>query len=342
MSLVLDLERAGHLTRYRGALDVILRTQTKDGAIPWYDDGPWDPWNHSECLMALMAMGEHAAAEAGFAFLRASQAPDGSWLGEFGNAVPMADRLHMARVRGPTAKDTNFAGYPAVAVWRRWRRGGDLRLLKRDWPMVRAAIDFVIAQQSPFGDISWCAEVRGTEIDDSLLAGNACLVMSIACAEEIADAVGAPRPDWRRARARLARAVKRLPERFDRQGVDRSTFAMDWYYPVLAGVVDAAPAHARIDAKRSQFVRDTLGCHCVIGEPWVTVAESCELAMALHRIGLRDEAKRLLALQHQHRDLDGAYWMGFQYAEEIPWPQEKPSWTQAAVILAADLLQQPT
>ena len=184
--------------------------------------------------------------------------------------------------------------------------------------------------------------MRGTEIDDSLLAGNACLVMSIACAEEIADAVGAPRPDWRRARARLARAVKRLPERFDRQGVDRSTFAMDWYYPVLAGVVDAAPAHARIDAKRSQFERDTLGCHCVIGEPWVTVAESCELAMALHRIGLRDEAKRLLALQHQHRDLDGAYWMGFQYAEEIPWPQEKPSWTQAAVILAADLLQQPT
>ena len=74
----------------------------------------------------------------------------------------------------------------------------------------------------------------------------------------------------------------------------------------------------------------------------MTVAESCELAMALHRIGLRDEAKRLLALQHQHRDLDGAYWMGFQYAEEIPWPQEKPSWTQAAVILAADLLQQPT
>ena len=34
--------------------------------------------------------------------------------------------------------------------------------------------------------------------------------------------------------------------------------------------------------------------------------------------------------------------MGWQFEEAIFWPQEKPSWTQAAVILATDALNTVT
>ena len=37
-------------------------------------------------------------------------------------------------------------------------------------------------------------------------------------------------------------------------------------------------------------------------------------------------------------DEGGALWMGWQTQEKIFWPRERPSWTQAAVILAADAI----
>jgi hypothetical protein len=42
------------------------------------------------------------------------------------------------------------------------------------------------------------------------------------------------------------------------------------------------------------------------------------------------------------RDETGAFWMGWQSEEQIYWPKERPGWTQAAVILAADALTRAT
>jgi hypothetical protein len=39
------------------------------------------------------------------------------------------------------------------------------------------------------------------------------------------------------------------------------------------------------------------------------------------------------------RDEDGSYWYGVAYPENEIWPLEKPSWTSAAVVLAADMLR---
>ena len=64
--------------------------------------------------------------------------------------------------------------------------------------------------------------------------------------------------------------------------------------------------------------------------------------MAMLRLGRRASASRLLDWQSAQRDADGAYWMGWQFEEAIFWPQEKPSWTQAAVILATDALNAVT
>ena len=99
---------------------------------------------------------------------------------------------------------------------------------------------------------------------------------------------------------------------------------------------------ARLETKVAPFVRPGLGCLCVIDQPWVTTAESCELAMAMLRLGRRASAATLLDWQNAQRDADGAYWMGWQFEEAIFWPQEKPSWTQAAVILAADAVHAVT
>jgi hypothetical protein len=45
----------------------------------------------------------------------------------------------------------------------------------------------------------------------------------------------------------------------------------------------------------------------------------------------------------QHlRDADGGYWTGWQYANQAHFPDERSSWTAAAMILAADTLSRTT
>ena len=60
--------------------------------------------------------------------------------------------------------------------------------------------------------------------------------------------------------------------------------------------------------------------------------------MALLSIGERGRAEELFHLQTEYTAPDGGFWMGWQYEMELHWPRERPSWTQAAVILAADAL----
>jgi hypothetical protein len=342
MSLLAPARPADPMAGLAPAVAAILAIQTPDGAIPWFEEGPWDAWNHAECLMALDVAGEAEAAARGFGYLAQAQEPSGAWLCGYGNALPMAGRDRIARVPAPRVRDTNFAAYPATALWRRWRLRRDMAEIRRFWPMVRAAIGFVLACQHEAGDISWCGEAHGGECDDAVLAGCASIYSSLGHALALAEAVGDPQPAWRAARARLRAAIAHQPARFDRAGRDRSGFAMDWYYPVLAGAVAPGAAHARIDAGFARFVEPGRGCRCVAGEPWVTVAESAELAMALVRLGRRAEALALLDDQEAHRDADGAWWMGWQFAEGIPWPLEKPAWTQAAMILARDALHDLT
>lgn len=325
--------------RLSGPVGRILQVQLPNGAIPWFEDGPWDPWNHGECVMALAVVGEIAAARAGLDSMAELQRPDGAWLGEYGNVTPMADRTHLARVKPPAFLDTNFAAYCAVVVWHYAKVAG-VAAARPYWPMVRAALNFVIGLQHPEGDISWCYEAHGCEKDDAVRAGCASIYKSLECGIRLADRVGDPQPAWAGAREALGAALRERPERFDRGGVDRSTFAMDWYYPVLTGVVQGVEAHARLEAGWDTFVDAGLGCRCVSDQPWVTVAETCELAMALLAAGRRSAASTLLAGLERQRDSEGVYWMGWQFEERIFWPEERPTWTQAAAILAFDALEQ--
>lgn len=117
---------------------------------------------------------------------------------------------------------------------------------------------------------------------------------------------------------------------------------MDWYYPVLAGPVRGPGALERLNTGWPEFVVPGLGVRCVRDEPWVTGAETCELALALDAAGDTGRALELFADVQRLRDPSGAYWTGWQFANAAHFPAERSSWTAAAMILAADALSRTT
>lgn len=326
---------------FSGAVTRILELQRAGGAIPWYDNGVIDPWNHTEAAMGLTVLGKLDAARLAYRYLAETQLPDGSWWSQYGAAVPFDN--HQYTGDGESEKrirDTNFTAYPATGIWHYYRVTGDADFLSAYWPVIERAMTFVLDHQSPEGDIRWAARDPHTPEDDALVTGCSSIHKSMACALNIAAAMGEARPEWAHARARLGHALREKPHRFDRDWESKAHYSMDWYYPALTGVLEGDAARARLAERWDTFVADGYGCRCVTGQPWVTVAESCELVLALLLNGQAETAREIFSWQHRWRDDQGAYWMGYQYREQTPWPAERPAWTAAAVILAADALLQ--
>jgi hypothetical protein len=107
---------------------------------------------------------------------------------------------------------------------------------------------------------------------------------------------------------------------------------------VLGGPLRGRAAAQRLAAGWDTFVVPGLGIRCVSDQPWVTGAETCELALALDAIGDHSQALELFDEVQHLRDPDGSYWTGWQFANRTHFPNEQSSWTAAAVILAADAL----
>ena len=316
---------------YAGAVRTILDLQQGDGAIPWHDGGVFDAWNHVEAAMGLAVAGHAEAARRAFLYLAETQERDGSWWGTYHGDTS-----------GKKIRDTNFCAYIATGIWHSYLLTGDRTVLAEFWPVVAGALGFVLSLQTDDGDIRWAARDAHTQEDDALIAGCASIYKSLECGILIADALGKPSRDWQLARARLGDALRMKPERFDRTWPSKSNFSMSWYYPVLAGVLRGRDARHHLAARWRDFVAEGFGCRCVQEQPWVTVAEGAELAIALTAAGQRAQAFEMLRWQHQWRATDGAYWMGYQFETNAHWPREKPAWTAAAVLLAADALSGTT
>ena len=300
----------------------IAAVQQRDGAIGW-PDGHVDAWNHVECAMALSVCGLRGPARRGYEWLRTAQRPDGSWPKRAEGGAVIDD-----------AVESNHAAYPAVGVWHELLVTGDDAFAARMWPVVRRGIEFAVGLQQPRGEITWQRVADGSPGAYALLTGSSSMHQSLRCAIELAEYVGEPQPDWELAVGQLGHAVACHPEAF----ADKSRFSMDWYYPVLGGPLRGRAAHERLADGWDTFVVPGLGIRCVSDEPWVTGAETCELALALDAIG--DHARALdLFEQIQHlRGPDGSYWTGWQFANQTHFPNEQSSWTAAAIILAADTL----
>ena len=123
--------------------------------------------------------------------------------------------------------------------------------------------------------------------------------------------------------------------KFDRDGVDRSRFSMDFYYPYLAGIKNNKSEFLK---SLEDFYVKGLGVKCVKEEPWVTVAESCECVIAALAHENIQIAEDIFNDIQQFQDSEGIFPTGYQYDLKIFWPEEKSTWTNAAVIIAAHAL----
>jgi hypothetical protein len=318
-------ELPGVLTgeQVRATVRWIAAEQDGDGALPWFRGGQLDPWDSVEAAMALDVGGEHERARAAYRWLAARQRADGSWAAEYRGGTESA----------PGA-ESNHAGYLAVGLWHSWLITRDEQLVTELWPAVRRGLDLVTRMQLAGGAIGWALRPDGTPDDTALLTGNASLFQALRCGIALAGLGGEAQPDWELAVDDLGTALRTRPTAF----ADRSRFSMDWYYPVLGGAVTGDAARERLAADWDRFVVPGLGARCVADRPWVTGAETCELALALAAAGHRDAATEQLAAMQHLRHEDGSYWTGLVYADDVRWPVERTTWTAAAVVLAADTL----
>lgn len=313
-----DLERTGNY---------LLAAQEPSGAIPWEPGRHVDVWDHVECAMALNVLGRHDAADAAYRWLRRSQRPDGSW--------PIQQTAGVVEDAGA---DTNQCAYLAVGVWHHWLVRSDRDAVAQLWPTVRRALDFVAARQLPFGGMSWAQGIDGIPAADALVTSSASIWQALGCGIELAGLLGEEPGSWPAVRHRLGLALREREGDFQ----PKPLHSMDWFYPVLTGVVRGCAGEARIAARWDEFVVPGLGVRCVADRPWVTGAETCELAMALVALGDRPRATRLVVQMQHLREDDGSYHTGYVYPDRLRWPIERSTWTAAAVVLAMDAIEEHT
>ena len=278
--------------------------------------------------MGLSIGGWLPQAEAAYAWLMAHQNPDGSWFAAYLKGRAM-DRT----------RDANLSSYIAVGVLQHYLISGDDRFLRQAWPAVNAAIDFVLSLQSTHGDIYWAISPSGRVDRMALLTGSSSIYLSIKCALAIGRNLGCSRPHWHEKLQKLKNAIRHKPHRFN---MTKSRYSMDWYYPVLSGAISGSQARQRIDRYWKRYVIDGQGVRCVFDAPWVTIAETSELALALVAMGDLPLARVVFNWIADKCYEDGSYWAGYTFPDMTIWPEDKLSWTNAAVLMAADALYELT
>ena len=66
--------------------------------------------------------------------------------------------------------------------------------------------------------------------------------------------------------------------------------------------------------------------------------ESMSVAMACLAAGARPRAQTVFDSIQRFQVEDGSWWTGYVFPDNVHWPDERPTWTAAAVLLAADAL----
>jgi hypothetical protein len=304
--------------------DLIVNTQKENGEIPWFPGDKTDPWDHVEAAMGLSVGGYLEEARQAFRWMKASQLPDGSWYAAYRDGIP-TDKT----------RDTNFSSYLAVGVYHYYLVTGDKAFLEEMWETVKGGIAFALGLQAPRGEIYWALNPEGKVDPMALLTGSSSIYMSIKCALAMGKILGCRMSAWKKSFLKLEQAIRHKPYLFN---MTKSRFSMDWFYPVLTGALAEAEARSRIAKYWRKFVVKGQGVRCVSDEPWITLAETSELALALAAAGNKDAAKIVFSWIQDKTFDDGSYWCGYTYPDMITWPEEKIAWTNAVILMAADAL----
>ena len=303
---------------------LIAKTQLESGEIPWYAGQKTDPWDHVEAAMGLSIGGYLEEAQRAFEWFARIQGKDGSCYSSY-----------LQGVAEDKTRETNLSSYIAVGVYHYYLITRDIGVLKEMWQTISAAIDFAVSLQTPDGGIYWAISPEGKVDPMALLTGCSSVYMSIKCALAVATILGHKKPLWREALNKLELAIKHKPFLFN---MTKSRYSMDWFYPILAGVLTGDDAQRRIDKYWKKFVVEDRGVKCVFDEPWVTIAETSELALALSSMGNRDLAMIVFNWISDRKYEDGSFWCGFTCPDLIIWPEDKITWTNAVALMAADAL----
>ena len=203
------------------------------------------------------------------------------------------------------------------------------------WPVVVRALNYVVGMQSPGGEIPWARTPGRLDVSrrpDHRLQQHA---------PEPALRAGDRRPDGRAAARLGARRRRAAPRARGAPG------GLHPQRPLVDGLV--LPGARRRAARRSRPRADRASSGTRSWSPASAPAASATShgspaprrasspsrctpsATTTGRGGwLRD-------MQHSRHD-DGGYWTGWQFANQVMWPQERSSWTSAAVLLAVDAL----
>jgi hypothetical protein len=194
--------------------------------------------------------------------------------------------------------------------------------------------------RGPNGEIYWARDSAGKIYPTALISSCSSTYLSIKSALSIASVLGEDMADWKEANAALMKAIKEMPCILSTpQEKNKFTFAMDWYYPAMCCVINGDDARQHLSSGWDKFVIDGFGCLCSLEQGWVTAAETSELAISLAVHGEYENSATVFNWIHQLRDNDGAYFYGIALPTKEIWPEEKPTWTSAAVVLAADMLR---
>ncbi len=288
------------------------------GLVPWFEGGPIDPWNHIEAAIGMALAGEHDAAIHALEALFSLQNRDGSF-------------CHFYLLRGVKEpnRDTNVVAYSMLGLLAVLSAvpGYEPESL---FARAAAALDWVVSLQRLDGGFPMLQRPDGTLHAQGLLAGSCSILNSLEAGITLAAHFEQERPEWKIAHVALSDYLAADRGRIAGKG----EWAMDWYYPALAGL--EAP-HPEL---RELFYTPGLGVRCISNRPWYTAAETAEASMAHQLAGNPGLANEVLGTTRRFRREDGSYYTGLVEPRGISYPGgEVSSYTAAAVLIAEDVLR---
>jgi len=302
----------------------IAEWQLPSGMIPWFPNGHADPWNHIEAAMALDVSGLQNESVRAYQWLADIQLEDGSWHNYYLDNGIEQDKI-----------DSNCVAYIATGVLHHYLISKDRGFLEAMWDVVEPAINFVLELQTPRGEIIWARHSDGTPWSYALLTGSSSISHSLRSAIAIANELGLEKPQWEEGCQKLTKVLQTTPDAF----APKERWAMDWYYPVLTGVLRGESGINHLKGKSEIFEIESKGIRCVSDRPWVTTAETCECAMAYQGVGDTAHAISLFEQIQDYRNEDGRYLTGMVYPDYVSFPEDEHStYSAAAVIITADSL----
>ena len=289
----------------------IISNQSSSGAIFWDEKGKCDPWDHCECLIALAIYEEWEHFWRGVNWFITNLNEDGLIYAEFQNEKP--SKLHYESHHAP------YIIMPLIQASLIDKEQNYKKILTNEQLLKLENIFEVLDDfKDEDGYFYWAKDSNGYS-DNSLITASMSIFLSLVAKDKSF-------PKFN---------TEMWQEKFNRDGVDRSRFSMDFYYPFLAGIKNNKKEF--LDLLDNYYVKG-LGVKCVAEEPWVTIAESSECVISALIHDNENIAKKIFNDIQQFQNKDGIFPTGYQYDMEIFWPEENSTWTNAAVIIAAHAL----